>query len=282
VLLSRPSAAAALGVLLPLAPAVRANPRPLPFTYQSESLAQGTAEVEQFLDFVPIRAQNAATGEPVWYNATQLQTEIEYGLTDKLELALYFTFVPGANPDQVVGVPLLPMGNGSSQRVRYRFADPQAWPVDVAIYGEVTENEREIELEAKIILQRRIRRLRLITNLWAEREMYFSGTREWVLNPTAGATFELSPRFHVGLEGWMRAEYPDGLVGPRAFNLGPHVFVGPTFMMNLGPVWWATGAYARVTDPSHPVQAKDSCDTCRASDAYGRVWIRTVVGIGFQ
>jgi hypothetical protein len=273
VLRNGPSATAALGLGLALASAAaHANPRPLPFTYQSESLAQGTAEVEQFLDFVPIRAQNAQTGAPVWYNATELQTEIEYGVTDRLELAIYFMFVPGANAGQVVGVPLLPMGNGSSQRVRYRFADPQAWPVDVAVYGEVTENEREIELEAKVILQRRIGRLRLITNLWAEREFYFSGMREWVLNPTAGATLELSPRFHVGLEGWMRAEFPDGLVGPRVFNLGPHLFVGPTFMMNLGPLWWATGAYARITDPSHSVQV---------GDAYGRIWIRTVVGIGF-
>jgi len=182
-----------------LAPDAHANPRPLPFTYQSESLAQGTGEVEQFIDFVPVRVLNGAAN-PAWYNATQLQTEIEYGVTDKLELAIYFMFVPSVGADRSMTQPTLTMGNGMSQRLRYRFADPGAWPVDVAVYGEVTENEREIELEAKVILQRRFGRLRLITNLWAEREFYFTGEQEWVLNPTAGATVELSPRFHIGLE----------------------------------------------------------------------------------
>ncbi|HEY4188226.1 MAG TPA: hypothetical protein VGP07_24340 [Polyangia bacterium] len=264
--------AAGLLLMAAIAGSAHANPRPLPFTYQTESLAAGTGEVEQFVDFIPIRVQDGASGAPILYNATEFQTEIEYGLTDKLEIALYFMFVPGPNGDQYRSVPALMMGNGSSQRVRYRFADPQAWPVDVAVYGEVTENDREIELEGKVILQRRIQRLRLITNLWAEREMYFRGAREWVLNPTLGATYEFTPRFHLGAEAWMRAEYPDGAMGPRAFNLGPHVFVGPAFMFNFGPVWWATGAYVRATDTSRSLQVGDS---------YGRVWVRTVLGLGF-
>ena len=254
-----------------LAPDAHANPRPLPFTYQSESLAQGTGEVEQFIDFVPVRVLNGAAN-PAWYNATQLQTEIEYGVTDKLELAIYFMFVPSVGADRSMTQPTLTMGNGMSQRLRYRFADPGAWPVDVAVYGEVTENEREIELEAKVILQRRFGRLRLITNLWAERELYFTGEQEWVLNPTAGATVELSPRFHIGLESWMRAEFEDDEEGPKVFNRGPHIFAGPAFMMNLGPIWWATGVYLRATDWDRSVQVGDN---------FGRVWIRSVVGIGF-
>jgi hypothetical protein len=94
-----------------------------------------------------------------------------------------------------------------------------------------------------------------------------------VLNPTAGATVELSPRFHLGLESWMRAEYEDDDdEGPRVFNRGPHVFVGPAFMMNLGPIWWATGVYLRATDLDRSVQVGDN---------FGRVWIRSVVGLGF-
>jgi hypothetical protein len=264
--------AAAMFLTVALVRPAQANPRPLPFTYQSESLAKGTGEVEQFIDFSPTQVRNANSGVPTHYLATQFQTEIEYGLTDRLEIALYLMFVPQPNPSLFTGLPELTMGNGSSQRVRYRFADPGAWPVDVAVYGEVTENDHELELEAKIILQRRIGKLRLITNLWAERELYYNREREWVLNPTLGATYEFSPKFHLGLEGWMRAEYLDDQVGARDFDQGPHVFVGPAFMFNFGPVWWTTGAYARVTDPGHDNQAGES---------FGRVWVRTVVGLGF-
>jgi len=263
--------ALAATVALAWSGAARANPRPLPFTYQSESLAAGTGEVEQFIDFIPLRPMSGTTTNPI-YLFTELQTEIEYGLTDRLEIALYLMFVPTPDPNAVPLAPQLMMGNGSSQRVRYRFADPQAWPVDVAVYGEVTENQREIELEGKIILQRRIQKLRLITNLWAEREMYFAGTREWVLNPTLGATYEFNPKFHLGLEGWMRAEYADGETGPRPFNRGPNIYVGPAFMFNFGPVWWSTGVYGRATYADRALQT---------SDAFPRLWVRTVVGLGF-
>jgi hypothetical protein len=266
--------ALALLVVSAAAATARANPRPLPFTYQSETLPQGAVEVEQFVDLVPVRAapvvgSNAAE---IWFLASEFQTEFEVGLTDRLELGLYVSFVPQPNADYANQVPTLLSGNGIKQRLRWRLADPDAWPVDVALYGEVTENEREIELEAKVILQRRLGRVRVITNLWAEHEFYFDGRREWVLNPTLGATAELSPRYHVGLEGWLRSEYQVGATGPRAFNLGPHVYAGPAFLVNFGKLWWSTGAYLRLTDLDRPVHIPD---------AYGHLWFRTIVGLSF-
>lgn len=249
----------------------RANPRPLPFTYQSETLPAGAVEVEQFVDFVPQRALSSMTGGETTLLATQFQTEFEMGLTDKLELGLYVTFVPQPG-EAYASVASMPWGNGAKQRLRYRLADPEAWPVDVALYGEVSENQREIELEAKVILQRRFGALRLITNLWAEHEFYFDGGREWVLNPTLGGTVELTPRWHVGAEGWVRVEYPVGESEPRGFNQGPNAYVGPAVLANLGRLWWTTGLYARVTDAGRETQL---------GDTFGRVWVRTIIGVGF-
>src|SRR5437868_3863980 len=92
------AAALAVGV----ASTARANPRPLPFTYQSETLPQGSAELEQFVDFVPLRAlpgAGAMNMNPVWYLGTQFTTEFEIGLTDRLELGLYVTYVPRPGED---------------------------------------------------------------------------------------------------------------------------------------------------------------------------------------
>ena len=59
---------------------------------------------------------------------------------------------------------------------------------------------------------------------------------------------------------------------PRDFNMGPHVFVGPAFLANFGRLWWSTGAYLRVTD----------LDRASAlGDEFGRVWVRTIIGLGF-
>jgi hypothetical protein len=207
-------------------------------------------------------------GNAVSYLATEFQTEFEIGLTDRLELGLYVSFVPQSTEYQPASEPVMEFGNGAKQRVRYRLADPEAWPVDVAVYGEVSENEREVELEGKIILQRRVGRVRFITNLWAEHEFYLDGHREWALDPTVGVTAELSPRYHLGAESWMRAEYRVG----GGTSLSPHVYVGPAFMMNFGKLWWSNGVYLRVTDIDR---------STLPAEAYGRFWVRTIIGLSF-
>ncbi len=248
-------------------PAVKANPRPLPFTYIYETLSEGDAELEQYVDMSPVRAYSAS-GERVWYSASQFQTEFEYGITHRLELGLYVTFVP-TNSNYTL-TPSLMQGNGLKQRLRYRFADVGEWPVDVALYGEVSENEREVELEGKIIVQRHFGRLRAVANAWAEHEFYYNGSREWVLSPTAGAVVEITPAVQTGLEYWMRAEFPTN-GAHRVFNQGPHSFLGPTLLLQLGKLWWTTGVYVRLNDYGRTVAVGDS---------FGSLWLRTVIGIG--
>jgi hypothetical protein len=256
---------------LAVAPTARANPRPLPFTYTYETLADGEMELEQYADLTPVKALSAANGATAWYGATQFQTEFEYGITKRLELGLYVTLVPSAG-NAFTNVPQMTEGNGIKQRLRVRLAEEGRWPLDVALYGELVENEREIEIEAKIILQRRIGDLRAVANLWAEREYYFENRRDWVLNPTLGLTYQVTPVFHPGVEGWMRAEFPDPAPSPRPFNVGPHVYAGPTMMFSFGRLWWSTGVYLRATDFGRSLAA---------GDAFGSVWFRTVVGVGF-
>src|SRR5262249_54423956 len=162
-----------------------------------------------------------------------------------LELGLYLTFVPDPG-EQLASKALFPgEGNGLKQRLRYIFADPDAWPIDVGLYGELVENEREVELEAKLLLQKRFGRLRLAANLSGEYEFYFSEQREIVLNPAFGATYEIAPSFHLGLDSWLRGEYPQHPAPPsRTFGLGPAYYLGPAAMMNFGKLWWSVAVYA--------------------------------------
>ena len=247
-----------------------ANPRPLPFTYIYETLPEGETELEQYVDYTPVKAL-LSTGSPVFYGVSQFQTEFEYGITDRLELGLYVTFAPKPG-DSYAQVPTMIEGNGVKQRLRLRLAEEGQWPVDVALYGELTENEQEIEVEAKVILQKRFGDFRAVANLWAEREFYFENKRDWVLNPTAGITYQVSPTVTPGIEYWMRVEFPDPAPSPRPFNVGPHQFVGPTLMLNLGRLWWTSGVYVRLNEFGRSLQP---------GDAFGSVWFRTVIGVGF-
>lgn len=254
-----------------LAARAEASPRPLPFTYQHEQLAEGEAELEQYADFTPVRARNSQSGALTYYGLTQFQTEFEYGITPRLELGLYLTFVPTTS-NGFSDLPRASEGNGLKQRLRWQLAPTGEWPIDVALYGEVVENEREIELEAKLILQRRFERLRLIANIVGEREFYYDGKHDLVFAPSAGVTFEASPRIQPGFEWWMRSEYPEEDPPPvRPFSLGPHHYAGPTLMAFLGRTFVTTGAYVRLSDSSHRLAP---------GEGFGRVWFRMVVGVG--
>ncbi len=244
----------------------RANPRPLPFTYIYETLPAGDAEVELYGDLTPLRVVDA-NAAPTWTLATQFQLETEYGITDRLELGLYLTLAP--TDPSLMFAPAMPEGTGVKQRLRYRFADAGRWPIDLAVYGEVTENEREIEFEGKVILQRRLGPIRVAANAWAEREFYFRGAREWVLNPTAGVVLEKWVSAQPGIEYWMRGEHADG----GGWVVGPEHYLGPTVILQLGKIWWSNGFYFRLNGLTTPAIG--------SGIPYGAVWARTIVGISF-
>ncbi|MES1171983.1 MAG: hypothetical protein ABUL77_01995 [Bacteroidota bacterium] len=248
---------------------VRADPHPLPYSYPYSTLPRGMSEIEQYVDITPVRSFDSM-GNPTTPMRGVLVTELEYGITDRLELGFYLQF--SSDPGSTNGGDAPLRFDGLKQRLRYRFADAGVWPVNVAIYGEIAELQNEIELEAKIILDRRLGRWHLIANLWGEREFYHSGRREWVANPTGGASFEIVPAFHVGIEYWMRAEFgateAPGIAKP--FNARAHHYLGPAFLLQGGRVWLAVAPYLRL----------DAWDRAgQFSDQFGRFWVRTIVGI---
>ncbi len=260
---------AMVGATLAVPRAALATPRPLPFTYTTETLGQGELEVEQFVDLTPVKGLDIANN-PISYLGTQFQTEFEYGITDRLELGLYVVYVPSPADCCVQAAPMTEV-TGAKERLRYVLADPGEWPIDIGLYGEIVEGQTEAELEAKILLQRRIGKLRIDANLWAEYELYYaSSQRDIVLNPTLGTTYEITPAVHVGAEGWCRVEFPDPAPSPRPYALGPVGYVGPAVLFNFGKLWWSTGVYSRVTQIDHAMQP---------GEPYGPIWIRTIIGL---
>jgi hypothetical protein len=245
-----------------------ANPRVFPFTYTVDTLPKGELELEAYTDYIPVRVQTATTGNKPWYGSTDFQTELEYGLSPKLELGLYVTFAPSPGPQYLL-VPTAVEGDGLKERLKYRSADAGQWPIDLAVYGELVEDQREIEIEAKLILERRLGPVRIAANLTGEREYYFTSQKDWVLNPSAGASLEATPAIQPGIEAFLRSEYTSPKITPRPFDLGPHLYVGPTLLSQFGRLWWAVGAYARVTDHSHKAQP---------GETFGNYWVRSVIG----
>jgi len=246
--------------------AILATPRPLPFSYTYDTLAKGEIEIEQYTDLSP--AKVLAEGKPQNYLAPQMQLEFEAGITNRIELGLYATFTPMAS-EGVSALPELPVQNGAKQRLRVRLGEEGRWPIDIALYGEVVESDREFEIEGKLILQRRFGHLRVIGNFWMEREWEYNGHFATVFNPTLGATYEITPAVHLGAESWMRAVLPDVDHGYE-FAHGPHLYAGPVFMASFGRLWWSAGFYLRATDFNRSLEP---------GEGFGAMWFRSIVGI---
>lgn len=251
-----------------------ANPRALPFSYPYETLPAGALEVEQYVDLIPIRVSRElpdGNTEAVVSVRSILQTELEYGITDRLEVAIYFAFRQGGSAD----TPFLRF-SGLKQRARYRFAEQGEWPVDVGVYLEIAEFHDEIELEEKLLLARRFGPLSVLANLWVEQEYYFqTGETKYIYNPTVGATYELSPRMSVGAEYWVRGRFdssrgPTDMDGTSEAPTETVHYAGPTLLFQAKQAWLSVGAYARLDTLGSGVSV---------GDPFGKVWIRTMLGI---
>jgi hypothetical protein len=254
-----------------------ATPRPLPFTYPAHTPPQGSLEVEQYVDIVPVRvAREDADGtRAVTSLRSVLQTELEYAFTDRLEGAFYFTFRQNASATS----PVLTF-QGVKQRLRYEISERGVWPIDVGIYGEIAEFHNELEFEEKVLLSRRFGAFSAACNLWVEQEYYFQ-IPEWrfLYNPTAGATYDLSPNFVVGLEYWVRGRFDDDDSSAAAPGVtattseipsGARHYLGPTFMAQTADAFFTVGAYARLDHLG---------DSLVVGDQFGKVWVRALIGV---
>lgn len=252
----------------------RATPVPLPFTYPYATLPKGEAEDELYGDMTPLRVHADPTGAGtarLWEPAYVLQNEIEYGVTDRVELAWYQVFE--SNP--VDGGSNATVFDGFKFRGRLRLAEEGQWPVDVALYLELETLHDEMGLEEKVILGKRFGKAHWMANLWVE-ESYqrpFDDAQrqfDFTINPTTGFTYEVTPTFQPGIEYWARGvvNQQGGSALDQTNNRVTN-FVGPTLHFDWGKVWWSVGVYANLNTMEKP----------EPGVAYGPIWARTLLGL---
>ena len=242
----------------------------MPFPYPYETLPADAVELEQYIDLVPVRVvrEGDSGSDAVTSLRSDLETEIEYALTDHVELAWYTVFRQGAT----AGTPALRF-QGVKQRVRFRFAEMDDLPVNLGLYLEVAEFHDEFEFEQKLILARRFGRLNVAANLWVEQEYYFQDEEwEYVYNPSVGVNYQVAPGFVPGLEYWVRGAFEgSGDDDEESDGGGARHYAGPTMMFQGGDAWIAFGAYLRWDHLS---------ESAEIDDPWGKVFFRTLVGIG--
>lgn len=214
-----PAAAAAL--LLASAAPARADRKFYLFTYQYATLPKGAAELETWItrqddDSVPKQVDG------------ELQIEGEFGLTDRLDISLYTILAKEGDASLD--------WDASKIEAKYRLGEPGKWPVDVELYAEY-EQPFQVhgwgEPELKLILAHDFGPLNVAGNLIFSKPVddetgrHLAWKREWA----AGASYELSPRVNLGVEGHGSFSESNGKVGPVVSYQGEKAWaaVGPYF-----------------------------------------------------
>jgi len=206
-------------------------------TYTPYVAPGGETEMETWI--TSHSGQEGSNGEIAW----DWRQELEYGITDRLTAAAYLNFSrpPGG---------ALRFQSPSLELI-YRLADPGSIPGDPAVYLETTDSGEELELEPKLLLGHRVRRLMTAMNLVGEfefrhndNEILGSGAvlrKQWAWQLSGGASYEVTHHLAAGLEARYRAEFPN--FGPRE---GSVLHAGPTLNLTSGKMQVAVGVLRQI------------------------------------
>lgn len=210
----------AVTVLLAWATTAQADQKGYVWTYDYSTLARDSAEVELYQTSVTRDRKTSDTSD--W----KQQIEIEYGITDHLDAALYQVFAQPSGGAFAY--------EGFKVRLRYRVAERDRLPVDVLLYAEHSESTTEAgEFEGKLVLAKDFGRLNIAYNQIFEKKYEHGSSAENAY--AAGISYEVTPAFRLGVES--KGNFKD-----RTYA------AGPTLAWSGGRIWANLGAVFALND----------------------------------
>lgn len=217
------------------------------YVYGAETLPQGGLEFYQWVTYREGKGMGT-------YQAVDLKTELEYGITDRFQVSGYLNFAYHNVKDLMPHFEDQPAGlewQGAQAAFKYNVLSPFKDIFGFALYLEpgyaqidkVTGAKvDEIEMELKLILQKNFLENQLVwaLNLSPEIEWEKSGSesmREFIFEYSTGLSYRFIPNWFGAVEMRYHSEYPDfGKREHYAYFAGPTIHYG-------GERWWWTLTY---------------------------------------
>lgn len=207
---------------------LEAGARRFTYVYEATTSAPGSFEFETWATW------KTSPREQRRFNAVDFRHEIEFGITDRLQAAIYvadwgYREDPGANEHGF-------SYQDSAIELIYNLSNPTTDLLGSAIYGEFRGGPDELELESKIILQKNIGRFVFAYN--ATLEAKWEGDRfeerGGEFAQSLGVSYEISPSLLLGAELLHEIDLPDWSEAEDSI-----VYGGPNISYRHGN-WWAT------------------------------------------
>jgi hypothetical protein len=221
--------ALALCLLVPaLTSTASADRRLFTYTYEYKTVPQGHTAIELW------HTESRATWDADTTQSMEHILEIEHGLTDRWDAAIYTVFEQTASNNPAVESEPFSF-HEIKLETRYRFADRGEWPVDVLAYGEVVKvfGEGVYEIEGKAILARDFDNLTAAVNIIGALE--FEPEAEPEFGYAAGLAYELHPKLSIGAETYAKiTEYEQSFAGGPAIAVAPSANAWLTFTLGFG------------------------------------------------
>lgn len=201
-----------------VAPApAHADRRSFTETYEFATVPQGHTAIEIW------HTQARGTWDADTPLALQNILEIEHGITDRWDAALYQVFEQSSTGDPVTSEAF--HFSELKLETRYRLAERGEWPIDTLLYFEVAKefDESVYELEGKVIGARDFDKLTVAANAIVEVKVGKDAEEtEPEFGWAIGATYEVHPKLRIGAEtyGAIEEEEVAAAVGP-AISVAP-------------------------------------------------------------
>jgi hypothetical protein len=205
-------------LLLTLAVSADAGDRRFTYTYEATTSPKGQIEFEQWVTWKGVRS---AAGDE---NAFEFRHELEFGITDHLQLGLYLSDWSLKNS----GGHTEANWSNVAGEVIWNLTNPTTDLLGSALYGELKVGDEVVALEGKIILQKNIGRWIFAYNATIEAEWEGRQFDEQVgeFKGTAGISYQISPKFSLGAELYHEVEFENWEhAGDHAFYIGPNMSV---------------------------------------------------------
>ena len=203
--------------LLAIAASAIAGERHFANVYETTTASKGSFELENWVTWETRRGGGDNT------NLWKFRHELEYGITDRLQLGVYVANWTLAH--DAMHRDSTRYGSASAELI-YRMTDPTTDALGSALYLEVEGGHDLFALEGKLLLQKNIGKFVLAWNGVLEAEWTGHGLNERVCNlgQTFGVSYEITPKFSAGAELVHEVSFDDwSKSGPNVLFAGPNV-----------------------------------------------------------
>jgi len=205
-----------------------ASDRVFTYVYDVTTQPVGAVEFEQWVTWKTDKDTDSS------FDRIDLRSELEFGLTEDLQLGLYLADVRYEDGASVSddGVQF----HDVAAELIYNLSNPTTDPIGAALLGEVKFGGEVFALEAGILLQKNIDRWVFAYNAILEAEWESAHYNEdiGVFEQSAGVSYQFSPKWSAGAELLHEVEFDDW--STTGHNV---VYVGPNAAYR-GNGWWVS------------------------------------------